>query len=103
MSMTPERLQAIRARCEQATPGPWSWAPGYVLVSARGDRILVLDYTYGPRQLTEADAEFVAHAREDVPALLEEVERLQAEVRALRRRLRELREQLAMYELSTAI
>ena len=73
-----ERLAAMRARCEVATPGPW------VAVSRSSDE---QDDDYflgweidGPRDAyrgqfaRRADAEFIAHARADVPALLAVVE-----------------------------
>ena len=49
-------LDAIRERCEKATPGEWRE-----------------HYDYFMR---EADAEFCAHARTDLPACLAEIERL---------------------------
>ena len=72
------RLAEIRARVEAATEGPWS--------VYRGDRI----GTYVTRpdlagvarewSLTwsDADAEFIAHSRTDLPALLAAVEAVRA-------------------------
>ena len=75
-------LEAIKARERAATPGPWLPSGyGWNIVSAGEDGVSVstrapqtyLDGTdYDPR----ADAQFIAHAREDVPALVAEVERL---------------------------
>lgn len=79
-------LDAIRARAEAATPGPWvtDWDAGYVVQSAlslvadvhgepvRADDPLDYDDTGQP------DAEFIAHARVDIPMLLDEIERLRA-------------------------
>jgi len=68
-------LEAIKARCEAATPGPWE-------IKDRGH----FAYMSGPRHVgvggrwLPADAAFISHAREDVPALIAEVERLRAEV-----------------------
>jgi hypothetical protein len=80
-------LQAIKKRCERATPGPWlvervHHAPervGYIVPARdRHERIVETDSgCYGPNP---ADADFIAHAREDVPALLAEVSRLSAEL-----------------------
>jgi hypothetical protein len=53
--MTKEELDAIRKRCEKASPGPW-----YVVNIDK----------------SKPNAEFMAHAREDIPKLLEEIERL---------------------------
>ena len=73
--MTPavlSRLKEIRAREQAATPGEWVhpdawdgtssrevWTRGGVQVAAR---------------LSPADAEFIAHAREDLPFLLAQIE-----------------------------
>jgi hypothetical protein len=66
-------LDAIRRRCEAATEGPWA-----TYKSANGWHYMiptvgVVDSVF--RQ-AEADVRFIAHAREDVPALIAEVERL---------------------------
>jgi hypothetical protein len=89
-AVSPEELAAIKERLAAATPGPWDavwevcygWEvraaaaerPGYesgslaaVWKRDRGDSDL----------LAQPDAEFIAHAREDVPALVAEIERLQ--------------------------
>lgn len=108
---TPLDLDAIRARADAATPGPWvpamapsaesfetpaeylmktmygkglplwvAWAPNdtddgfaYVVPAVTGD---------GPT--SEANAEFIANARQDVPALLAEVTALLADLGAAR-------------------
>lgn len=86
-------LPAIRARAEAATPGPWYALPdpapsrvdhGYRLVATTtrnaAANVYGLRDAMGYPGLTklnsDADADFIAHAREDVPALLAEVERL---------------------------
>jgi hypothetical protein len=85
--MTDEELEAIRERAEKATPGPWTTEQSY-----DGDPdtpVLVGDGEYlcaspddGVRggHLFE-DADFIAHAREDVPALVAEIELLRATLR----------------------
>ena len=65
-------LDAIKARCGAATSSPWMsrlydddlWE---VIPVAKGQDYGVFE---------KADAEFVAHAREDIPALIAEVEQL---------------------------
>lgn len=66
-------LEAIRSRADAATAGPWSVElyegvrdsrSRLMAKNERGFRTSLADY------LTQADAEFIAHAREDVPALL---------------------------------
>lgn len=64
MSKISERLAAIRARCDAATPGPWRRGIG------NQSRL-----TYSPHKDIIADAgpvngTLIAHARADVPALL---------------------------------
>lgn len=84
-------LAAIRARVEAATAGPWHAYDANVDYdgpsrwAAANDAHLTLDPRYDHLDVTvdcgtEQDAEFVAHARDDVPALLSEVERLRAEL-----------------------
>lgn len=83
--MTDEQLAAIRARCEAATPGPWDAHAniGYCGIMADGDKRPLLRAD----TCTFADGAFIAHAREDVPALLDEVARLRAKARELDDRL----------------
>jgi len=77
-------LDAIRKRCAAATKGPWHWC-NYVTT---GDRTWYWNVTSDLRGIcgghdkkkstapTDADGDFIAHARTDIPALLEEVGRL---------------------------
>ena len=71
--MTQEQIDAIKARVEAATPGPYT--VGYECdgngaheILAGGHVIAKVDY--------DKNADFIAHAREDIPALLDEVRRL---------------------------
>lgn len=76
--MTDEQLAAIRDRCEAATEGPWekiTERPGGRLW--QNIRVVAFDGKYticGDTVI--ADAEFIAAARTDVPALLDEIERM---------------------------
>lgn len=69
---TDEQLEVIRERCDKATEGPWETA---LLESG-------WHVTHNGRIIAEAylneskNAEFIAHAREDVPKLVSEVRRL---------------------------
>lgn len=88
-----ERLAEIEARMEAATEGPWRFEPegeshcGEPQCCSEywdnriwgADRVLAESH-----MLYEADAEFIAHARTDVPWLVEQVRELQAEVERLR-------------------
>ena len=73
-------LGAFRARAEAATEGRWTWASH---TTADGDEWAVFDPTdhalASNRDGWAPDAEFIAHARADIPALIGEVERLRAE------------------------
>lgn len=93
--MTQEQLDAIQARVDGATDGPWSpWLDqdgqphmqGRLMVGVTAGVIPDGDtWVEGPdvnnpvaETYTPEDRTFIAHAREDVPALLAEVERLRA-------------------------
>jgi len=79
--MTTNNLNLIAARADAASPGPWTvaggeqdletgtWAPTEVM---------------GPRWPNDEDSEFIAHARQDVPALVDEVRELRELVAAIR-------------------
>jgi len=70
MSETDERLAEIHRRADAATEGPWfhwlSMSYGWTIQTARGWLFQHSD------KGTAADAEFIAHARADVPWLLAE-------------------------------
>lgn len=97
--MTDAELAAIRERCEAATPGPWvydagdEWQPKFGPFDDTGAGIVSEDrmreIVIGGHQdeqggavgvILNRDAEFIAAARSDVPALLDEVERLRMDL-----------------------
>lgn len=82
------RLDGIEARANAATEGPWEWegeakaeweiGANSLVPSRRPDDPVLYGYGYdasGIEVKTPADAEFIAHARTDVPWLLEQVDR----------------------------
>lgn len=84
-------LIAIRKRVEAATPGPWEFErishgnpdsfsyernDNYAFISIREDN-------YKKRMKAKFDAEFIAHAREDIPMLLDLVEELKKRIEDL--------------------
>ena len=99
--MTNDELEAVRARAAKATPGPWeadhgcakgygpdAWATvvapdGKVLFDTiNGGHVLLTDPDYEGEWRDETgdlNATFIAHARTDIPALLDEVERLRGD------------------------
>lgn len=86
LEMPPDRTAEIPARVEQATKGPWkarhSNLHGAPYVGAPGtigeDAVFVA--TCSSTKMGMADAEFIAHAREDIPYLLAENRRLREEL-----------------------
>ena len=87
--MNEKELAEIEARAEAATPGPWEFDQkniGYahhrshygLLTNASRDTKdywLSINVDYG----MEHNADFIAHARQDVPALVAEVRRMSGE------------------------
>lgn len=74
-------LDVIEQRANDATPGPWErWHDPVALVDrfVAGFPINTIQDSVG--QFSAADAEFIAHARTDVPALVAEIRRLRAEL-----------------------
>lgn len=78
--MTELDLDAIRARCDAATDGPWTAEYS----EAQGNCVLPHDAESTREAVAvtrlfhqQADADFIAHARTDVPELIDEIERLQ--------------------------
>ena len=74
--MTEDDLSAILARWEKTTPGPW-----VSFLEARDDYSGEDFIRTGGNDMyvangTPDDQEFVAHAKQDVPRLVEEVRRL---------------------------
>jgi hypothetical protein len=99
------RIDEIRKRCEAATPGPWTFeaSEGDCGFSGKCPRSLIYcddkcpacehwevykgAWPNGPEMIecgdyaffTDEDAALIAHARDDIPALLDEIARLTAE------------------------
>ena len=79
-------LAEIRKRCDRAAPGPWrSFIEGrdhtsgssFIMTGngpSRGDDIELSG-------ATPADQDFIAHARQDIPRLLDEIARLKTLIR----------------------
>lgn len=71
--LSQEELTKIRERAEKATSGVWRVDYG----RTDNDRAITSDcYEMVCEYTTPWDAEFIAHAREDIPKLLAEIERL---------------------------
>lgn len=71
------RLSEIKARCDVATPGPWEFSESAAeMWTSTGRSIIESTEGYG-LAIKRADADFIAHAREDIPYLLAEIKRLE--------------------------
>ncbi len=85
-SLSNEELENIYRRCKAATPGPWVslWEgrdhTSGDSVIVRGDQRQHDDLYISPATL--ADQDFIAHAREDIPNLVDEVLRLKEILKA---------------------
>lgn len=90
--LTEERIAEIRGREKIATQGPWRAkceileadecgnATAEMTYVSTNDKGICILYGRGHDDAnTQEDAAFIAHAREDIPTLLDEVERLRAE------------------------
>ena len=85
--LTAQQLATIHARCSATTPGPWDWeielinitpfVRGYLRTRQNATPILYSHTTTMAIDALQVDANFIAHARRDIPALLAEVARLQ--------------------------
>lgn len=79
-------LEDIKKREQAATKAPWSAEPEFKIADdcrclACWDRKMgVWLVEHDEDEIAHADALFIAHAREDIPALIAEVERLRAEI-----------------------
>jgi hypothetical protein len=89
--MADDELDEIEERAALATPGPWEarletrWGTGgasCIDLNPRGDEDAELYFAYAPLERVspdprlDADLDFVAHARTDVPRLVAEIRRL---------------------------
>jgi hypothetical protein len=89
--MTPDiDVAAIQERCDAATEGPWEWAPDMVQLYTTEDApvdeydadIRSVDSFHGVMLCVDPNREFIAHARTDVPALIDHIESLDSALAA---------------------
>ncbi len=99
-AMTSTQLDAIRTRARNASDGPWSVrripnsfpsqaGDRYTHPCVRGFRVPRRIYDLAWQQV-ESDAEFIANARLDVPALIEEVDHLRTTLQECQKAIAEL-------------
>ena len=100
--MTPQDpIEEIRKRAEAATEGPWvfdadnngrEFEAGYGLYSEPDPKSILARKTVSHVRFgQEADAEFIAHARQDIPLLLARISLLEAVAKAARGLVKESR------------
>lgn len=77
--LQPEELKAIEARCEAATPGPWGrgcldeeMVYATTEIASTGENGPLVAETYAVN--ASSDADFIAHARTDIPRLIATIE-----------------------------
>ena len=83
--MTHDELKAIRERAEKATKGPWTHPPYEEEIVAPGEMpVIRAGQVRGESFLCaeDADLDFIAAARTDIPALLYEIDRLRTALEA---------------------
>jgi|GEM_PF-3101132 len=78
------KLEEIRERAEKATAGPWEFSikdrknsepRNLIEVNREEDKLNIIQDVWG-----REDAEFIAHARQDIPYLLEALQQAQEEL-----------------------
>ena len=73
--MTDNELNEIEARAKAATPGPWVYDTAEIMSIDKA--VVSAEYPEDGFD-NEANGQFCAHAREDIPALIAEVRHLKA-------------------------
>ena len=97
-----ERLVEIRARVESASPGPWKVDMGsFVMMPAEEPEDIYDFYTVAHAEMGPGDAEFIANARQDVPALVDEVITLREQCKQLRHHLANVLEDAEVFGWET--
>lgn len=72
--MKAEELAVIKERAAEATGGPWNWLSESVL---DGDDEVITEFG---DDISDKNAQFIAHAREDIPKLVAEIECTRTEI-----------------------
>ena len=87
--MTEQELQAIEERASKATPGAWIANESHYDIAvfaphpSESGNTLIAEIDGGISEDSKRDADFIAHARTDVPALIAEVRSLRAKLDAV--------------------
>ncbi len=114
--MNEQELKEIEARAAAATPGPWEPQEGtkylamgdmgeekeYFVIRDGDDISICCDCSTPDGEASPENANFIAHARQDVPALCAEMRRLNGELAMAMDAVDELSRQMAEIEQLTA-
>ena len=87
--MTKEERAAIRARCEAATLGPWYEYGRDVITRELKVGETPYQGEYICEDMEHGDADFIAHARQDIPELLDALTEKDAEIERLEHALKD--------------
>jgi hypothetical protein len=74
--LTREEIDSIRARYTSATPGPWKASLEGRDHTSGSSCIVTSGETFDLSGATDNDIEFIAHARQDIPRLVNELLKL---------------------------
>ena len=72
-------LDAVQARCDRATPGPWVYqenSDAYTHIVREASGAFMCQFAQDTTGKAEGVARFMAHARDDVPTLVQLVREL---------------------------
>lgn len=107
--MPPEQLAEIKARADRATPGPWHKVsdcphPSELCSGCSETWTGVREaYAPGDSEREYENADFIAHARSDIPALIAALEEAQADVQSLLGDCPELEQKSRIEQLEAAL
>lgn len=87
--MTKAERDAMRKRCEAATPGPWRirenerHTPYECDLSICGDIFVLANVNGPPYPHQSNNADLIAHSRTDIPACLDHIDKLEGLLRSI--------------------
>jgi hypothetical protein len=73
-------LREMRERCDAATAEPWKSDKRYIFLGLRREKVFIAETDPLIRHFAK-NAHFIAHARTDMPRLLDEVDKLREGLR----------------------
>jgi seryl-tRNA synthetase len=102
--MTPAQLSEIKLMAEKATKGPWTVRSyegyGYSVIAQDKEISAIDEDTNRVQLLSDDDAKFIAHARQDIPALLAHISELSEKIGQLEAENRQLIEKVEEFKVN---